>query len=196
MSVESTEAPDVDTGGGKAGGPDAPSGGAEPADDGPEQLPLDVIFDILKNRRRRLVLRYARENEEPFTLSDLAEYIAADENDKPVQQLTSDERKRVYVGLYQCHLPRMDDAGVLDFDRNRGTISMNGSVSQLEPYLSSESDESGRRWPLYYGGLTIAGFLLYGAALIPVVPISLSVATLLALVAFAGCSLAHVALKE
>jgi len=162
----------------------------------PDQLPLDVIFDILKNRRRRLVLRYTRENEGPFTLSDLAEYIAAYENDKPVEQLSSDERKRVYVGLYQCHLPRMDDTGILDFDRNRGTVTMNGSVSQLESYLHTDSEEDGRRWPVYYGGLALVGFLLYGAALVPAVPITLPLAALLVLVALGGSSVLHLTLEQ
>ena len=169
------------------------STGDQDADEtGAEQLPLDVIFDILKNRRRRLVLRYARENEGPYTLSDIAEYIAAIENDKSVQQLTSDERKRVYVGLYQCHLPRMNDTGVLDFDRNRGTVEMNASVAQLEPYLNANEDETDRPWPLYYGAVTAGGLLLFVVSMIPAAPLSLPVITLLVLCAVGCCSIAHV----
>ncbi|MFB6358651.1 MAG: hypothetical protein ABEJ96_06540, partial [Thiohalorhabdaceae bacterium] len=52
-------------------------------------------------------------------LGDLAEHIASIENDKPEVALSSTERKRVYVALYQCHLPKMDDIGVIDFDEDR-----------------------------------------------------------------------------
>jgi DNA-binding transcriptional ArsR family regulator len=122
----------------------------------PVRLPLDTVFDLLKNQRRRRVLRYLREEKEE-TLGDLAEHIAALENQKEVAQLSSSERKRVYVGLYQCHLPRMDDAGVLEFDSNRGTIELNDRAAHLYRYL----DETGHRWPLYYGGIALAGAVLY-----------------------------------
>ncbi len=108
------------------------------ADDGAEQdteLPLDVTFEVLKNRRRRLVLEYLRDTEETVTIGELAEHIAAIENDIPVKQLDAQQRKRVYIGLYQCHLPKMDDAGVVDFDQNRGRIDPGENVDGLYEYL-------------------------------------------------------------
>ncbi|PSP49506.1 hypothetical protein BRC67_10995 [Halobacteriales archaeon QH_3_68_24] len=73
------------------------------------ELPLDQVFEILKNKRRRTVLRYLKGRDGPVALGDLAEEVAAVENDTPVAQVTSRERKCAYVGLYQCHLPKMDD---------------------------------------------------------------------------------------
>jgi hypothetical protein len=125
----------------------------------PETLPLDTVFDLLKNQRRRRVLQYLREEKEG-TLSDLAEHIAALENQKDVAQLSSSERKRTYVGLYQCHLPRMDDAGVIDFDADRGTIELDDRAAQLERYL----DATRRRWPLYYGGIAVTGAVAHVAS--------------------------------
>jgi len=107
----------------------------------PGELPLDVVFDMLKNERRRKVLEYIRTEEGPFTLSELAEHIAALENDKDVAALNSTERKRVYVGLYQCHFPRMADAGVIEFDRNRGTLRIGDNAEQLFPYLDVTGEE-------------------------------------------------------
>ena len=97
----------------------------------------DVIFDILKNERRRRTLEFLRE-EPTTTLSDLAEHVAALENDKTVRELTSSERKRVYVGLYQCHLPKMADAGVIDHDRSRGTVELRDETSPYYVYLDIE----------------------------------------------------------
>jgi hypothetical protein len=65
-----------------------------------EELPLDVTFEILKNRRRRLVLQFLRDAEETTSIGELAEHIAAIENDTTVQQLNAQQRKRVYIGLY------------------------------------------------------------------------------------------------
>lgn len=100
-----------------------------------DYLSYDEIFDVLYNRRRREVLTYLRDHDGTATASDLAEYIAAKENDTTVKQLSSSTRKRVYVGLYQNHLPMMDETGVIDYDKNRGTVRLRDSARELEPYL-------------------------------------------------------------
>jgi DNA-binding transcriptional ArsR family regulator len=106
----------------------------------PESEPLskDVLFEILKNERRREALSFLRECGGQTTLSDMAEHIAAKENDITVQQLTSSQRKRVYIGLYQCHLPKMDSAGIVAFEKNRGTIELLPAAEQLNPFLVEE----------------------------------------------------------
>lgn len=129
--------------------------------DGDESLSDDDVFEVLYNRRRRDVLRYMREHDGTATVGELAEYIAAKENDTTVQQLSSYERKRVYVGLYQNHLPMMDDVGVADYDKDRGTVELRESVEQLGPYLDGDVDAGTSR--LRVGGtLVLASLLLLG----------------------------------
>jgi len=156
----------------------------------PEPLPLDIVFEILKNKRRRLVLRYVRREEnETVDLGELAEHVAALENDKSVAALTSGERKRVYVGLYQCHLPKMDDADIVEFDRNRGTIKLGESADQLDEYLDSQSDE-GTVWPRYYLSITLIGgglFLIGQAVQFPADWVQTAI-VLAMLVALTGCA--------
>src|SRR6056297_385882 len=108
---------------------------------GGSELSKGEIFDLLKNRRRRTVIRFLRENDGYAELNDLAEYIAAKENDIDVRQLSSDQRKRVYIGLYQCHLPKMDEAGVVDFEKDRGHIVLNESAERLRTYLDAAGTE-------------------------------------------------------
>lgn len=124
------------------------------------ELSLDVVFNVLRNRRRRLVMEAIEERDGATTLSDLAEHIGGIENDKPPKALNSQERKRVYVGLYQCHLPKMDDAGAVEFDKNRGTVKRGPMADTYHTYLERPADD-GRSWPRYYGGLSgIAGIAL------------------------------------
>jgi len=124
-------------------------------------LPLDQIFEILKNSRRRQTLRFLYENDGETTLSEVAEHIAALENDTTVQAISSAQRKRVYVGLYQCHLPKMDDTDVIDFEQNRGTIEFGPNVDQLERYLDEPEE---REWHKVYFGVAVGGFALFIAA--------------------------------
>ena len=131
-----------------------------------DSLPLDVVFDMLKNERRRKVLDYLRTEEGPFTLSELAEHIAALENDKDVAALNSTERKRVYVGLYQCHFPRMADAGVIEFDRDRGTVRTGDNIEQLYPYLDVDGGDDDHL-PVYLGLAAVFGIGLLLGVLAP-----------------------------
>jgi Mn-containing catalase len=104
------------------------------------QLSKDTLYELLKNSRRRESLRFLFERGETTTLSDVAEHVAAKENDTEVRLLSSAERKRVYIGLYQCHLPKMDRAGVIDFDKDRGNIELTAAADQLRRHLY-EADE-------------------------------------------------------
>jgi hypothetical protein len=160
MAAQATPRPDDTSGANEGSDPDAQStagtiGDADPA------LNLDQVFEILKNERRRMTLTYLRQAEGQVSLSDLSEQLAAWENDKELRQITSSERKRVYVGLYQCHLPKMDGMGVVDFDKPRGTIEPGPNIERFYPYLGSREDAAERRWPAYFGAVSIvcaAGF--------------------------------------
>jgi hypothetical protein len=125
---------------------------------GEYDLPLDQIFEVLKNSRRRQTLRFLKENDGETTLSEVAEHIAALENDTTPRAITSAQRKRVYIGLYQCHLPKMDDMNVIDFEQNRGTIELGPNAEQLEPYLDGAAD---RDWYKMYLGVALVGTALF-----------------------------------
>ena len=140
-----------------------PTTDTETAQTSADPLSLDLVFEVLKNERRRRVLQFLRDSSGTVSLSDVAEHIAAIENDKPEKALSSQERKRVYVGLYQCHLPKMDDTDVVDFDGNRGTIDLGDNAEQLYPFLEAEAEQS-RPWPNYYLGLTALSLAVFGAA--------------------------------
>jgi len=122
-----------------------------------EHLSLDRIFEILKNQRRRKVLRHLKEREERVELGDLAEHVAALENDTTPEALTASERKRVYVGLYQCHLPTMDDAGIVEFNQDRGHVELGPAAPALEPYLDTAETTESIPWHRYYGAVSLVG---------------------------------------
>lgn len=147
-------------------------------DDAPHEeavdLSLDTVFEILKNRRRRDILQYLWNHDGSADIGELAEHIAALENDIEVAALSSSQRKRVYIGLYQCHLPKMDDAGIVEFDKHRGTIELCDAAAELAPYLTGNAEETATVSPwslsvtLVVGTLVPAGVL--GLGLLGLVP--------------------------
>jgi hypothetical protein len=104
-------------------------------------LSLDLVFEILKNCRRRMVLEELDAADGEVPIGELSEVIAARENDKGVDEISSEERKRVYVGLYQCHLPKMNEAGVIEFNKDRGLVTPGEHAGLLGRYLARARPE-------------------------------------------------------
>lgn len=123
-----------------------------------DRLDRDVIFGTLKNRRRRDVLRYIRDEGGRSTIRDVSEHVAAVENDVSVPMVTSKQRKRVYVSLYQVHLPGMDRDGIVSFGRS-GSIELTPRSEEVFAYLDGWERESSGHVP--YIATTAVGGLLY-----------------------------------
>lgn len=128
-----------------------------------EKLSRDLVFDVLKNRRRRYALHYLRRADGTVQLSELAEQVAAWENGITVDAISAAERKRVYTALYQSHLPKLDDAGIVDYNQNRGIVELSSAADQLDMYLDLEAQPD-IPWSNLYLGVTVCSVgLLTGA---------------------------------
>lgn len=132
----------------------------------PGTLPLDQVFGILKNQRRRHVLKYLKEADGEVTLSEVAEQISAWENDKDVSQISSSERKRVYVGLYQCHLPKMDAMDIVSFNKPRGIIELGKNTDEIYKYIDMSDEPDEPPWHVYSAALSVSGAVVLGGSLL------------------------------
>lgn len=156
------------------------------------ELSKEVVFDILSSPRRRYVLYYLRTTEEPIKLTDLAEKVAAWENDTTPDQITDQERKRVYVSLYQTHIPRLDEATVVQYDQETGYVSLAPAARQIDQYLVSSEERL--PWQYLYLGLAAIGLAVLGLTVVEIGPLSLIPQWLTAaavIIAFAITALAH-----
>ncbi|WP_254769390.1 DUF7344 domain-containing protein [Salinilacihabitans rarus] len=129
-----------------------------------DDLETDEIFHILQTRRRRDVLRYLRQADGPVRLGDLAERVAAWEQGTTVDALTSSERQRVYISLYQSHLPKLDREGIVDYDKDRGIVERTPLAAAFDPFID-EIDGVDRRdsWPRRYAAVAALCTLLLAA---------------------------------
>jgi DNA-binding transcriptional ArsR family regulator len=121
------------------------------------ELTQDDVFEILSSPRRRYLLYYLRQRQEPVELTALAEHVAAWENGVDTDDLTTQERKRVYVSLYQTHVPKLDEAGIVEYDPESGMVVLTQRAQRIDSYLG-EDDQM--RWQLFYVALAAAGSVL------------------------------------
>jgi DNA-binding transcriptional ArsR family regulator len=123
----------------------------------------DTVFDILSNARRRFVLYYLRETENPVDLGELAQELAAWENETSVEELTEQQRKRVYVSLYQTHIQKLAQAGLIEYDQDAASVRLADGMDQIDRYLSDDAtDEAQLPWEGLYILLAVVSGILYG----------------------------------
>lgn len=123
-----------------------------------DDISNDELFDALRNRRRRYVLSILSIEDEAMDISRLAERVASLENDTPIEKLSANERKAVYVGLYQTHLPILDERGLVKYDRNRGRVEFTKLGQQVASKMIESSDKP-VSWASYYIVLSILALL-------------------------------------
>lgn len=102
-------------------------------------LPIDVVCRLLSNNRRRIVIDEvaALDANEGSAIGVLAKRIAAAEHGVDVARVTSEQRKSAYVSLLQCHLPKLDDSGVVDWDRRSGAVARGDSIDELAALIDA-----------------------------------------------------------
>lgn len=154
----------------------------------------DDLFEILANRRRRYAIHYLQLKERAVELGTLAEQLAAWENVTPVEAVTSKERKRAYTSLQQRHLPKMDEAGLVDFDERRGTIEPSEALTNLDVYTEVVRGNE-FPWSHYYAAISaITGAIMAAvwAGVFPFDALPAEAWGVFSVTVFAVSSVAHV----
>lgn len=102
-------------------------------------LDKDKTFEILSNERRRHILDILSRTDH-MDKGELATLVTVRETGKPKSKINSTERKNVLVGLHQCHLPKLADYGVINYEDD--TVSLKPGNDALLSYLRFNPDAS------------------------------------------------------
>ncbi|ELY49205.1 DUF7344 domain-containing protein [Natronolimnohabitans innermongolicus] len=92
----------------------------------------DSQFDVLADRRRRAVLRYLADTDGSASLSALADHLVAGPeagaDDGGALASAGDAlfgtRRRVQISLRHSHVPKLADAGAVEFDHDANTVTL------------------------------------------------------------------------
>lgn len=93
---------------------------------------VDAVFDLLSNHRRRHALSYLAGRDEAVTLDELARELARREG--TVHEAAC---QQVMTALHHTHLPKLADAGFLEYDERSRTVVPADQPPLLETCLTS-----------------------------------------------------------
>ena len=84
---------------------------------------LDRLYDVLADERRRRLLSYLhRKDSDVASLVELIDYLVVHEADS-VADLDTDD---VAISLYHTDLPKLADAGLVEYDERSRTVRYRG----------------------------------------------------------------------
>lgn len=96
---------------------------------------LDTYFKILSNQRRRQVLDCLQEYRNPMALSDLADEVAVREYETRITEIPAEKVKEIYISLYHVHIPKMADAGLVEYDQDTDLVALSeGGRTMIETH--------------------------------------------------------------
>lgn len=105
-------------------------------------LSLDETLALLSNRERRGLLAYLRENDDrTVAFDDVVDHLVA-QRSEPFDDGT--DRDHVARSLHHVHVPKLVEAGVLEYDAQDRTIRYRPD-SRLETWLTrirADDDEA------------------------------------------------------
>ncbi|MFA9518100.1 hypothetical protein ACERIT_12920 [Halopenitus sp. H-Gu1] len=127
-------------------------------------LPESVVYEILANPRRRGTIKHLTETTSGRTVSlrDLATAIAAEETGESPPPRSCKES--VYNSLQQTHLPKLDELGIVEYDRGARTVSIRDSAREIDRYMELMTPY-GLTWGEYYRTIGIVSLVSVVASL-------------------------------
>ncbi len=96
----------------------------------PSHLELDHVFEALGHRRRRYLL-YSLLMETEWSLWELSEKLAAWEQDLPPETVASEDIETVYLALYHTHVPKLAEAGIVQYSEADEVIEAGPNADQV-----------------------------------------------------------------
>ncbi|WP_276256489.1 DUF7344 domain-containing protein [Halomontanus rarus] len=116
----------------------------------------DQIHQLLSNSRRSEALRQLNETGGTIPLRDLSDRLASQESgtSPPPQKV----RESVYNSLHQTHLPKLEELGVVEYDREQRVVRLRKHAREVDLYMEVVT-KHGVTWSEIYRGLAVLSLL-------------------------------------
>lgn len=77
----------------------------------------ETLFSALAHQYRRYTLSCLHQHHN-LTLADLADEVAVHEHGMTIDGIPPDAVTDIYLALYHCHIPKLEDAALVHYDQD------------------------------------------------------------------------------
>jgi DNA-binding transcriptional ArsR family regulator len=128
-------------------------------------LPAEQVYAVLANERRRRALEQLGSVGGVVTVHELSTLVAGRETGESPPPKRC--RESVYTSLVQTHLPKLEELGVVEYDRETQTIELSRHARDVALYTEIVA-KGGVTWSELYRALGVASLTVVLAALLGV----------------------------
>lgn len=97
---------------------------------------IDDIFTLFTPQRRRFALYYLKNADGPVSIEELTEEIYAWEANGSDEPIPEEEFRDILITLEHTHLPKIEDATHVQYDRTNDRIHIKGMSAEADVLLS------------------------------------------------------------
>ena len=102
----------------------------------PDSIFLDSLFRLVRHPHRRTVLSLLIEDDWALTTNDLTKEIAMREHDESIAEIPTDEVTHLYLSLFPCHIPKLADTELIEYDAERRIVEPTETLDQFRSFFS------------------------------------------------------------
>lgn len=95
----------------------------------------DEVFAVLSDSRRRFLLRCLQTAQGPVSVNKLATNLVTWEGQQQVSDSADDDTSAIQVLLVHNHLPKMEEAGLVEYDDTQQMVTPTDRIHQAQPHL-------------------------------------------------------------
>ncbi|WP_123536778.1 DUF7344 domain-containing protein [Halosimplex salinum] len=103
-------------------------------------LDFDAVLELCADTERRIVLAVLADERRPLTLDDLTKTVVKHTHDTPLADVSGEAVTDVKIRLHHAHVPRLEAAGLVEYDPERGLVEPTAAFDRIEPHLSAILD--------------------------------------------------------
>ena len=104
-------------------------------DDRGGSLGVSEILTLLSDRYRRHALACLDGLPAPVSIEGLTDQVAGREFQQPPDNVSMIKRTQIATALHHTHLPKLEEAGIIEYDTNEGEVTEINIDQTLESFL-------------------------------------------------------------
>jgi hypothetical protein len=98
---------------------------------------IDTALDVCRHKHRRIALASLANQQESLSIDDLTNEIIKHNHHLSRTEVDDETAKRIHIGLYQVHLPKLAEAGFIQYDPERKVAELKAKLGREGSHLSA-----------------------------------------------------------
>ena len=98
---------------------------------------LDTVLDVCGHKHRRIVLATLANKPQSTSINELTNAVVKYNHHVSASETDDETVKRVHVGLYQTHLPKLAEVGLIQYNSEEKVVEPTSEVGREDSHLST-----------------------------------------------------------